>query len=247
MTTSPATPAATGVSEWARTQRDLYDGIAPHYDSTIPQHVADHYRSKRVGFVRSLATPGSKVLDVGCGTGTLSEALRGAGFDVYGFDASTGMLRQLGSNGRGTPVAGFGERLPFREGAFDVTITVATLHHITDPRRIAETLGEMCRVTRPGGSVVVWDHNPKNPYWPILMKRIPQDTGEERLIPQEEIVGDLAAAGVTNVTAQRSGLVPDFTPPALLRAVRLMEAVVEKTPGLNVFCAHNVVVGRKTG
>ncbi|MGI8424773.1 MAG: class I SAM-dependent methyltransferase [Chloroflexota bacterium] len=234
-----------GLSEWARTQRDLYDGIAPQYDSAMPQHVADHYRTKRVEFVRPLARAGAMVLDVGCGTGTLSEALRGAGFKVFGFDASTGMLRQLGENGRGTPVAGFGERLPFQDGKFDVAITVATLHHITDPQRIAETLGEMCRVVRPGGAVVVWDHNPKNPYWPILMKRIPQDTGEERLIPQEEIVLALAAAGVTDVRTQRSGLVPDFTPPVLLGLVRVLESLVERTPGLNVFCAHNVVLGRK--
>jgi hypothetical protein len=100
-------------------------------------------------------------------------------------------------------------------------------------------------VTRAGGHVVIWDHNPKNPYWPLLMKRVPQDTGEERLVPQEEIVGDLRAAGVNDVTAQRSGLVPDFTPAALLGVVRLLEGLVERTPGLNVFCAHNVVVARK--
>ncbi|HEU5317788.1 MAG TPA: methyltransferase domain-containing protein [Chloroflexota bacterium] len=235
------------VSEWARTQRALYDGIAPHYDSTIPQHVADHYRAKRVALVRSLAPPGARVLDVGCGTGTLAAALREARFSVYGLDASTGMLAQLGGQGRGVPAAGFGERLPFREGSFDVAITVATLHHITDPQRIAETLAEMCRVVRPGGAVVVWDHNPKNPYWPILMKRIPQDTGDERLVPQEEIVGDLAAAGISDVSTRRSGLVPDFTPTALLPLAQLAEGLIERTPGLNVFCAHNVVVGRKGG
>lgn len=234
-----------GPSEWARSQRSLYDGIAPHYDSTIPQHVADHYRRKRVDLVRSLVSPGSKVLDVGCGTGTLAAALRDAGLRVFGLDASTGMLGQLGRRRRGEPVAGFGERLPFASGSFDLAITVATLHHITDPQRIAETLAEMCRVVRPRGSVVVWDHNPKNPYWPILMKRIPQDTGEERLVPQEEIAGDLAAAGVRDVMARRSGLVPDFTPPVLLGAARVIEALVERTPGLNLFCAHNVVVGRK--
>ena len=237
--------ASSGVSDWARTQRALYDGIAPHYDSTIPRHVADHYLAKRVALVRSLAPVGARVLDVGCGTGTLAAALREAGFAVYGLDASVGMLAQLGGQGRGVPAAGFGERLPFMTGAFDVAITVATLHHITDPQRIAETLAEMCRVVHAGGSVVVWDHNPKNPYWPVLMKRIPQDTGDERLVPQEEIVGDLAAAGVNDVTAHRSGLVPDFTPPALLPLVQLIEAVVERAPGLNLFCAHNVVVGRK--
>ena len=236
-----------GPSEWVRTQRSLYDGIAPHYDSTIPQHVANHYRRKRVALVRSLVPPGSRVLDVGCGTGTLAAALRAAGMRVFGLDASTGMLGQLGRQRRGEPVAGFGERLPFATGSFDLAITVATLHHISDPHRIAETLAEMCRVVRSGGRVVVWDHNPKNPYWPILMKRIPQDTGEERLVPQEEIVDDLAAAGVRDVRAQRSGLVPDFTPPALLGPARALEALVERTPGLSLFCAHNIVVGRKPG
>ena len=63
-------------------------------------------------------------------------------------------------------MVGFGERLPFRDGAFDLAITVATLHHITDPGRIAETIAEMCRVTRAGGHVVVWDHNPTTPTGP---------------------------------------------------------------------------------
>ena len=47
--------------------------------------------------------------------------------------------------------------------------------------------------TRPGGRVLVWDHNPRNPYWGRLMARVPQDTGEERLIP--EAGGGRRAAG----------------------------------------------------
>lgn len=232
-------------ADWTESQRALYDGVAPHYDSAIPARVARHYLQKRVKLVQSLAQPGAAVLDVGCGTGTLAAALRQAGYDVYGVDASTGMLAELGRNGRGSPVAGFCERLPFTNNAFDLTITVATLHHITDAGRIAQTLAEMCRVTAPGGSVVAWDHNPKNPYWPLLMKRVPQDTGEERLVPQEEIVDGMAAAGATEIRAIRSGLVPDFTPPSLLGLAAAIEALVERTPVLNVFCAHNVVVGQK--
>lgn len=232
-------------SEWAASQQALYDRIAAHYDTAIPEHVAQHYLRKRVALVRELVVPGGTVLDVGCGTGTLAAALRGAGYRVYGVDASTGMLAQLHTAGRGVPVASFSERLPFAEASFGLAITVATLHHITNEGRIAQTLAEMCRVVRRGGYVVAWDHNPKNPYWPLLMKRVPQDTGEERLIPQEEIVADFAAAGVSDVRAQRSGLVPDFTPPILLPVVSLAEAIVERTPGLSIFCAHNVVIAHK--
>ena len=42
---------------------------------------------------------------------------------------------------------------------------------------------------------MVWDHNPRNPYWPYLMKRVPQDIGEERLIGLEELLGGLEAGG----------------------------------------------------
>ena len=233
-------------SDWAASQRALYDRIAVHYDAAIPEHVANHYLRKRVALVDRLVPPGALLLDVGCGTGTFAAALRRAGYRVCGVDASTGMLAQLRAGGRGTPVAGGGERLPFTSGAFDLAITVATLHHIADPAQVARTLAEMCRVVRRGGYIVAWDHNPKNPYWPLLMARVPQDTGEERLVPQEEIVAGFAAAGATDVRAQRSGLVPDFTPPALLSLAELAETLVERTPGLNVFCAHNVVMARKT-
>lgn len=236
-----------GTTAWAESQRALYDEVAAHYDEAIPAHVMAHYLAKRVALVRSLVPAGATVLDVGCGTGTLDAALRAAGYRLVGSDASFGMLRQLRLGGRGTPVCGMGERLPFVSESFALAITVATLHHISEPERVAATLSEMCRVVQPGGAVVVWDHNPVNPYWPLLMKRVPQDTGEERLVPQEEIVGALSRAGITtqHIHAKRSGLVPDFTPPALLGLVQALEQVVERTPGANIFCAHNVVVARK--
>jgi hypothetical protein len=46
----------------------------------------------------------------------------------------------------------------------------------------------MGRVVRPAGYVLIWDHNPLNPYWPILMKRVPQDHGDERLVSVWELL-----------------------------------------------------------
>ena len=138
--------------------------------------------------------------------------------------------------------SGRGEALPFRNGAFDLAITIATLHHITDPNLIAKTLAGMVRVVRPGGVVVAWDHNPMNPYWPYLMKRLPQDTGEERLVPLEEIQGAFARAGAVAIRSARTGLVPEFAPPSLMPLFRVAEAIVERIPGVNILCAHNVVI-----
>jgi hypothetical protein len=92
---------------------------------------------------------------------------------------------------------------------------------------------------------VLWDHNPANPYWPILMKRVPQDSGDERLVPREELLQDTAASGLRVHKVLRSGFMPDFMPAALATPWGWVERFVEVTPGVNVFAAHNVVVARK--
>jgi hypothetical protein len=77
------------------------------------------------------------------------------------------------------------------------------------------------------------------------MKRVPQDSGDERLVPRQELLRDARAAGLQLHAAFRSGFTPDFLPRALARPWSWLERVVELTPGLNVLAAHNVVVARK--
>jgi hypothetical protein len=103
----------------------------------------------------------------------------------------------------------------------------------------------MVRVTRPGGRVLVWDHNPRNPYWGRLMARVPQDTGEERLIPESEVLAGLSAGGAQIVEALQLGLVPDFVPRRLLPVAAAAEHGVERTPLLRRLAAHNVVLATK--
>lgn len=89
------------------------------------------------------------VLDVGCGDGTLAQAimtiqpgLRFEGVDVF--------LRPQVA----IPAQAYdGERLPFPDGSFDWTTIVDVLHHTDDP---ANVLAECARVSRQG--VVVKDH-----------------------------------------------------------------------------------------
>jgi SAM-dependent methyltransferase len=123
----------------------------------------------------------------------------------------------------------------------------ATLHHVADPGAVRRTLAEMVRVSRPGGRVVVWDHNPRNPYWSRLMARVPQDTGEERLIGEAELLGGLRAAGAEVLRVQQLGMVPDFTPRAAVRAAAALERAVERTPLVRRLAAHNVVLATKPG
>lgn len=226
--------------------QEHFDEIADEYDESLPPHVVEHYLDKRVAYVEDLIEPGSKVLDVGCGTGVVASKLVDEGFDVTGVDPSDGMLEHLRrSDPRVTAVQGSGTELPFEDGTFDLTMCVAVMHHIAQPQAVHDSLVEMARVTRPGGLVLVWDHNPRNPYWKNLMARVPQDDGSERLIPEVEIVSGLTDGGAVLLSSSQLGFVPDFVPPSMLGLNAKVERVVERTPGLNRLCAHNVVVARR--
>lgn len=219
-----------------------FDAIAGVYDASLPPHVVEHYLRKRTAFLLALQ-PSGRGLDVGCGTGVLAGRLATAGLAMTGCDPSEGMLDVMRAQAPEVEaVAASGTALPFGDAAFDLVFCVAVLHHVAEPAAVRATLGEMVRVCRPGGRVVVWDHNPRNPYWRLLMARVPQDDGSERLVGEAEVRAGLAAGGGRIVSAAPLGLVPDFVPPAGLRAAAALERRVERTPVLRGLCAHNVVV-----
>jgi SAM-dependent methyltransferase len=224
-----------------KAQNAHFDEVADQYDESIPPHVMAHIDSRRVQLAASLL-PRGRVLDVGCGTGRFLEALAGE-YERVGVDVSVGMLDRARRKGLDVVQAG-ADKLPFDDESFDLVTTFAVLHHLIDPDVVRAALREMARVVRPGGSVIVWDHNPLNPYWRILMSRVPQDQGDERLVPARLIVGILRDAGL-HVSLQRMTFVPDFTPPRALPVVARTEKALEKTPLVNLVAAHNVAVARR--
>ena len=221
-----------------------FDGVAAVYDDTQPVHVVEHYLQKRVAFALRTFPPGARLLDVGCGTGRLSERLRAAGFKMTGLDNSLGMLTSAHARGLAV-VRGTAAAMPWRDGTFDGTISVAVMHHLRTPELVRAAIGEMVRVTRRGGRAVVWDHSPVNPYWYFYMRRIPQDDGSERLVPKRELIDDVRAAGGRLRDAVRLGFMPDFMPRRCTSAAAVAERVLEALPFTRWIAAHNVVVAEK--
>lgn len=217
-----------------------FDRIAKAYNSSLPSHVVAHYLERRVALLRETVPPPGPVLDVGCGTGLLAWRLTQAGYRVVGLEPSAGMLKEAPPI---TAVQGDGTRLPFRDNTFQAVVSVATLHHVIDPAAVRSVIQEMVRVTAPGGGAVIWDHNPLNPYWPLLMARVPQDEEETRLVSLGEIIGALNGH---DLSTSRLGWVPDFTPPWALPLAASVERLLEAIPGVRAFSAHNVVVVRKS-
>jgi SAM-dependent methyltransferase len=225
--------------------RAHFDSIARVYDESLPAHVVEHYLRKRTRFVVDHC-PRGRGLDVGCGTGALAARLAAVGFEMTGVDPSGGMLEVLTARAPEVhAVRADGTSLPFPDDSFDLVLSIAVMHHVADPEDVRRTLAEMVRVATPAGRVLVWDHNPRNPYWGSLMARVPQDTGDERLIPEEELLDGLRAAGANILLSLKLGMVPDFVPRAGLRAAAAAERAAERTPLLRGFAAHNVVLATK--
>jgi len=103
-------------------------------------------------------------LDFGCGPGETDGFLEGevgrlAGVDIA--DELVGVARERNPWADYQAVTA-GEPLPHPTGTFDVCFAVCVLHHIAPPQR-PELLREMARVTRPGGMLAIFEHNPWNP------------------------------------------------------------------------------------
>jgi len=99
-------------------------------------------------------TAGERVLDVGCGTGSLTLALaRASVAAATGLDASAPYLdfaRARTADPAVTFDLGDAYKLPYADGAFDRTLSMLTLDVLADPGR---AIAEMRRVTRRGGTV----------------------------------------------------------------------------------------------
>ncbi|WP_433475102.1 class I SAM-dependent methyltransferase [Spirillospora sp. CA-142024] len=97
--------------------------------------------------------PRGDLLEVGCGEGALAQRLNGDGWRVGATDASARMCELTRARGVPTLLAALPE-LPFRDASFDCVVGAWVLHYLDDAR-VASGLGEMCRVLRPGGWLVL--------------------------------------------------------------------------------------------
>ena len=100
-----------------------------------------------------LLRPGLRVLDAGCGPGTIARRLvaQEARLDLTLVDSDPQMLAQC-RDIRGRRVPGTLENLPMGDGSVDVALAFWSLETLADP---SAGLHELLRVTRPGGWVAI--------------------------------------------------------------------------------------------
>ena len=105
------------------------------------------------------ALPDEWVLDAGCGTGDFALALAEAGFHVIGADYAAGMLIRAQDKVTGELASrisfhqvDLNRKLHFPDARFDHVINISVLQVAAEP---TFTLGELWRLLRPGGTLVV--------------------------------------------------------------------------------------------
>lgn len=123
----------------------------------------EHVRLARLRRLLGSDLQGWHVLNVGCGTGGFNESASVTGIPVVGVDEDAGTIaicaRRRQASG-GQYVQAVAERLPFRDGTFDLVYCFSVIEHVAS---VEGSIREMVRVTRPGGAVYV--HTPSAWSW----------------------------------------------------------------------------------
>jgi ubiquinone/menaquinone biosynthesis C-methylase UbiE len=137
------------------------DWLLPLYDPLLRLLGGD--RLKQPLIEAADIRPGQRVLDLGCGTGSLALLIKEQCPEaaVVGLDPDAKALAIARSKALRAAAAvewrqGFAEELPFEDASFDRVVSSLVFHHLP-PDAVRATLPELRRVLKPGGSLWILD------------------------------------------------------------------------------------------
>lgn len=139
-----------------------YGWLTSFYDPVV-RWTTRESTFKRALLAQANVQPGEKILDLGCGTATLTIAIKVAcaEADVVGLDGDSKILEIAAQKAAsaGVQIAldqGYSYKLPYADNSFDRVVSSLFFHHLTtaDKRR---TLAEIERVLIPGGELHIAD------------------------------------------------------------------------------------------
>jgi SAM-dependent methyltransferase len=217
---------------FAHNYTEVLDGSTSFAGETSEYFV--QYKAKHV---RSVLGPGPwKILDFGCGVGTLSSALKALlpGSAIHGFDVSPASISQVDRELAASGI--FTTETDELDSDYSLVVISNVLHHIDPPARPA-VFRDLAARLAPGGRIFIFEHNPINPLTRWVVAHCPFDDGVQLLTPGE-IAQYFRGAGLQLV---RRDYVVFF--PKLLAFLRPLEPALGWCPG----GAQFAIVGQKNG
>jgi SAM-dependent methyltransferase len=118
-----------------------------------------------------------EVLDIGCGHGHIHPylILSAMRMKLSAIDVAATVVEEARLMNPTVDYRSYeGDRLPYDDSSFDAAYTIAVMHHVPPPQWPA-FLKEMRRVVRPGGLIVIFEHNPINPLTQWIVRTCPID------------------------------------------------------------------------
>lgn len=135
----------------ARNDIRQYEDLADQWWEPSGPFAALHWIAASRGELIPPAPPGGgSLLDVACGGGLLAPLVP-SGYRHIGVDLLASALLQAAEHGV-QPLVANAAALPFADAVFDVVVAGEILEHLDDPDT---AVAEICRVTRPGGWIVI--------------------------------------------------------------------------------------------
>ena len=129
-----------------------YDSIADNYDQTSDGKFTAKFKEEILK--TCIVTNGDKVLDVGCGNGSLiHEISRKAKIQAYGIDISPNMIKECQKNYKDINFkVSSGEKLDFNNNTFDTLTICCVLHHLHNADNFIK---EAKRVLKQNGFLII--------------------------------------------------------------------------------------------
>jgi len=147
------------MSDCAAVTRRAYDALAPFYDELTRHHDYDAWTRDLERLLRDCGLAGSRLLDVGCGTGKSFLPFLTRGWTVTGCDVSDAMVRIAAAKAPGVPLSVQDMRRLPTIGSFDLVACIDDgFNYLTDPGDVHAALAGMRRNLAPGG-LVLFDVN----------------------------------------------------------------------------------------
>lgn len=189
------------------------DYVHGHHESVLRSHTWRTVANS-AAYLRSYLVPGRRLLDVGCGPGTITAEMARlvAPGRVTGVDASSDVIRLAISERSEVADFAVGDvyALDFDDDTFDIVHAHQLLQHLAEPVR---ALAEMRRVAKRGGLVAVRDSDyggmtwaPDTPAldrWMLIYQTMTSANGQDANAGRR-LLGWALRAGFTDVTATSS-------------------------------------------
>jgi ubiquinone/menaquinone biosynthesis C-methylase UbiE len=185
-----------------------HDLFLPVYDPIVSLLGFDRAQQELISFAN--IQPHDRILDIGCGTGTLVLMLKRKfpAVQVAGLDPDPKALRRARRKVARAAISaefdqGFADNLPYEDESFDRVLSSFMFHHLTDQER-EKMLREALRVLKPGGSLHLLDfitHNDSNGF----LHRLFQSHALMKDNQDEAILALMNRAGLTNAVKVNEG------------------------------------------